>query len=78
MDLLISLPTGTVDELEEALKEAIGEGGRLTASGGSSVEFKIDDRLSREKVLGVVKATLTLLGVKRAKIILAGVEGRFP
>jgi hypothetical protein len=85
MDLFIYLPAGTdiaLDELEEALGEAVGEGGRVTGSGsgatGSNVDLRVDDRLSREKVLAVVRSTLTLLGVRRARIVLAGVECRFP
>ena len=85
MDAFIYFPPGLEidrDTVEAALEDALGEAGEVTGAGsgvkGANLDLHIDDKAPVNKVLAVLREALTLLGVKRAKIVINRVEYRFP
>jgi hypothetical protein len=69
------------EDIEEAIEAAFGEVAQVTGGGsgqkGSNVDLLVDDKVPVEKVLDLVRSSLTSVGVRKAKIVINGRECPF-
>ena len=80
MELLVRFPAGSDvprDVIEDALKDALVDVGKPKGK-GPDIQFSLNDHAPDGMVLQMVRLTLRLVGVPRARIELNGVEYRFP
>ena len=65
-------------EIEDAIEASFGEVAEVTGGGsgqkGSNVDLRVDDKVPVEKVLDLVRSSLTSLGVRSARIVINGKE----
>ena len=72
-------PPVSRDVIEDALKDALEDVGRPKGKGkGTDIHFFLVDQVPEDMVLQMVRLTLQLVGVSRARISLNGTEYRFP
>ena len=63
--------------IEDALKDALEDAGTPKGK-GPDILFSLNDLAPEDKILEVVRLTLQLVGVARARITLGGTEYRYP
>jgi len=79
MDVFIYFPAGIdveKDVIEDTLDEAIGERGEVTGGGigemGMNIDLDVEDDVTPEEILTVIRGALAELQAPYTKIVVAG------